>query len=134
MLNSCEQRRDEFAMNPKRRTGQIETLAQGIARIGPEFERFATLFLDALQYALQSKDKSLADLRSIQDWTVRYGISKAEGVAEVASVGGFVKQSNIIVDPNRLRSLDIQVAKVRDAVRGSNMDVGGRTVELSEFE
>ncbi len=86
------------------------------------------------QYALQSKDKSLADLRSLQDWTIRYGIAKAEGVAEVASVGGFVKQYNIIVDPNRLRSLNIPLAKVRDAVRGSNMDVGGRTVELSEFE
>ena len=86
------------------------------------------------QYALQSKDKSLADLRSLQDWTIRYGIAKAEGVAEVASVGGFVKQYNIIVDPNRLRELDIPLAKVRDAVRGSNMDVGGRSVELSEFE
>src|SRR4030081_2056093 len=86
------------------------------------------------QYALQSKDKSLADLRSLQDWTIRYGISKAEGVAEVASVGGFVKQYNIIVDPNRLRSLNIPLAKVRDVIRGSNMDVGGRTVELSEFE
>src|SRR6266540_3866855 len=86
------------------------------------------------QYALQSKDKSLADLRSLQDWTIRYGIAKAEGVAEVASVGGFVRQYNIILDPNRLRSLGIPLAKVRDAVRGSNMDVGGRTVELSEFE
>src|SRR6267154_2025565 len=86
------------------------------------------------QYALQSKDKSLADLRSLQDWTIRYGIAKAEGVAEVASVGGFVKQYNIIVDPNRLRSLNIPLAKVRDAIRGSNMDVGGRSVELSEFE
>jgi len=86
------------------------------------------------QYALQSKDESLADLRSLQDWTVRYGIAKAEGVAEVASVGGFVKQYNIVVDPNRLRSFDIPLSKVRDAVRGSNMDVGGRTVELSEFE
>jgi len=54
------------------------------------------------QYALQSRDKSLADLRSLQDWTIRYGISKAEGVAEVASVGGFVKQYNIIVDPDDL--------------------------------
>jgi len=86
------------------------------------------------QYALQSKDKSLADLRSLQDWTIRYGIAKAEGVAEVASVGGFVKQYNVVVDPNRLRSLNIPLAKVRDAIRGSNMDVGGRSVELSEFE
>ncbi|AOO82230.1 efflux RND transporter permease subunit [Bosea vaviloviae] len=86
------------------------------------------------QYALQAKDRSLADLRSLQDWNIRFGIAKAEGVAEVASVGGFVKQYNIVVDPIRLRSLDIPLSKVRDAIRGSNADVGGRTVELSEFE
>jgi Cu(I)/Ag(I) efflux system membrane protein CusA/SilA len=86
------------------------------------------------QYALQAKNMSLADLRSLQDWNVRYGIAKAEGVAEVASVGGFVKQYNVVVDPNRLRSLNIPLSKVRDVIRGSNMDVGGRTVELSEFE
>jgi copper/silver efflux system protein len=86
------------------------------------------------QYALQANNMSLADLRSLQDWSVRYGIAKAEGVAEVASVGGFVKQYNVVVDPNRLRSLNIPLSKVRDVIRGSNMDVGGRTVELSEFE
>src|SRR5882757_6833508 len=88
----------------------------------------------AYQYALQSNDMSLAELRSLQDWNVRYGISKAEGVAEVASVGGFVKQYNVVIDPGRLRSLNIPLSKVRDVIRGSNMDVGGRTVELSEFE
>src|ERR1700710_3121442 len=86
------------------------------------------------QYAIQSNNMSLADLRSLQDWNVRFGIAKAEGVAEVASVGGFVKQYNVVVDPNRLRSLAIPLSKVRDVIRGSNMDVGGRTVELSEFE
>jgi copper/silver efflux system protein len=86
------------------------------------------------QYALQSKDRTLAELRSLQDWSVRYGISKAEGVAEVASVGGFVKQYNVVVDPSRLRSFGIPLLAVRDAIRSSNMDVGGRTVELSEFE
>jgi Cu(I)/Ag(I) efflux system membrane protein CusA/SilA len=86
------------------------------------------------QYALQAKNMSLAELRSLQDWNVRFGIAKAEGVAEVASVGGFVKQYNVVVDPNRLRSLNIPLSKVRDVIRGSNMDVGGRTVELSEFE
>jgi Cu(I)/Ag(I) efflux system membrane protein CusA/SilA len=86
------------------------------------------------QYALQANNMSLAELRSLQDWNVRYGIAKAEGVAEVASVGGFVKQYNVVVDPNRLRSLSIPLSKVRDVIRGSNMDVGGRTVELSEFE
>src|SRR3989440_1797913 len=86
------------------------------------------------QYALLSKDKTLAELRSLQDWYVRYGLAKAEGVAEVASVGGFVKQYNVVIDPQRLRSFGIPLSKVRDAIRASNMDVGGRTVELSEFE
>lgn len=86
------------------------------------------------QYALMAKDRSLAELRTLQDWYVRYGLAKAEGVAEIASVGGFVKQYNIVVDPQRLRSFDIPLSKVRDAVRASNMDVGGRTIELSEFE
>jgi Cu(I)/Ag(I) efflux system membrane protein CusA/SilA len=86
------------------------------------------------QYAIQSNNMSLAELRSLQDWNIRYGIARAEGVAEVASVGGFVKQYNVVVDPNRLRSLNIPLSKVRDVIRGSNMDVGGRTVELSEFE
>jgi Cu(I)/Ag(I) efflux system membrane protein CusA/SilA len=86
------------------------------------------------QYALLAKDRTLAELRSLQDWYVRYGLSKAEGVAEVASVGGFVKQYNVVIDPQRLRSFGIPLAKVRDAIRASNIDVGGRTVELSEFE
>ncbi len=86
------------------------------------------------QYAVIAKELTLAELRSIQDWTIRYGLAKAEGVAEVASVGGFVKQYNVIVDPNRLRALGIPLSKLRDAIRASNTDVGGRTVELSEFE
>jgi Cu(I)/Ag(I) efflux system membrane protein CusA/SilA len=86
------------------------------------------------QYALIAKEQSLAELRSLQDWSLRYGLSKAEGVAEIASVGGFVKQYNVVIDPQRLRSFDIPLSKVRSAIRASNMDFGGRTVELSEFE
>ncbi|MEI9899438.1 MAG: efflux RND transporter permease subunit [Hyphomicrobium sp.] len=86
------------------------------------------------QYALQAPNKSLADLRSMQDWDIRFGLSKAEGVAEVASVGGFVKQYNVVVDPGRLRALNIPLSRIRDVVRGNNMDVGGRTLELSEHE
>ena len=86
------------------------------------------------QYAVVAKNLSLAELRSLQDWTIRYAAAKAEGVAEVASVGGFVKQYNVVVEPSRLRALNIPLSKVREVVRGSNMDVGGRTVELSEFE
>ncbi|MBM6595401.1 efflux RND transporter permease subunit [Microvirga pudoricolor] len=86
------------------------------------------------QYAVVAKEMTLAELRSLQDWVVRYAASKAEGVAEVASVGGFVKQYNVVVDPRRLRAQGISLQKLRDAIRTSNMDVGGRTVELSEFE
>ena len=86
------------------------------------------------QYAVLGKNKSLAALRSLQDWDIRFGLSKAEGVAEVASVGGFVKQYAVVVDPGRLRTLGIPLAKVRDVIRGSNMDVGGRTLELCEHE
>src|ERR1700709_1911317 len=86
------------------------------------------------QYALQANNMSLAELRSLQDWSVRYGIAKAEGVAEVASVGGFVKQYNVVIDPGRMRSLGIPLSKVREVIRQSNMDVGGRTVELAEHE
>ena len=86
------------------------------------------------QYAVLGKNKSLAELRSLQDWEIRFGLAKAEGVAEVASVGGFVKQYNIVIDPGRMRSLGIPLAKVREVIRQSNIDVGGRTVELTEHE
>lgn len=86
------------------------------------------------QYAVVAKELTLAELRSLQDWVVRFAASEAEGVAEVASVGGFVKQYSVVIDPARLRSAGLTLSDVADAVRDSNMDVGGRTVELSEFE
>jgi Cu(I)/Ag(I) efflux system membrane protein CusA/SilA len=86
------------------------------------------------QYVVRGVQKDLAELRSIQDWYVRYGVVKAEGVAEVASVGGFVKQYSVVIDPRRLQSLGISLARVREALRSSNTDVGGRTVELAETE
>ncbi len=86
------------------------------------------------EYAVVAKNMTLAELRSLQDWVVRFAASKAKGVAEVASVGGFVKQYNIVVDPLRLRAQGISLSTVRKAVRASNSDVGGRTLELSEFE
>ena len=86
------------------------------------------------EYIVRGEQKSLAELRTIQDWQVRYGIAKAEGVAEVASVGGFVKQYSVVVDPRRLQALGISLDKIRTALRASNRDVGGRTVELTETE
>ena len=86
------------------------------------------------QYVVRGAQRSLAELRTIQDWYVRYGIAKSEGVAEVASVGGFVKQYSVVIDPRRLQALGIPLAKIREVLRASNMDVGGRTVELAETE
>ena len=86
------------------------------------------------QYAITGENLSLAELRSLQDWVVRYGVSRADGVSEVASVGGFVKQYSITVDPVRMRAQGISLTEIGAAVASSNMDTGGRTVELSEFE
>src|SRR5581483_3396400 len=86
------------------------------------------------QYVVIAAKRTLAELRSTQDWQVRFAVAKAEGVAEVASVGGFVRQYSVIVDPRRLRAFDIPLGEVREAIRDSNRDVGGRVVELAETE
>jgi copper/silver efflux system protein len=76
----------------------------------------------------------LAELRSIQDWYLRYELSSVDGVSEVASVGGFVKQYQVSVDPIKLSAFGIPLQKVRMAIRRSNNDVGGRLVEMAETE
>jgi copper/silver efflux system protein len=86
------------------------------------------------QYAVLGEDRSLAELRSIQDWQIRFALAQAEGVAEVAGIGGFVKTYSVTVDPRRLQALGIPLPVVVDAIRQSNRDVGGRVVELAETE
>lgn len=88
------------------------------------------------QYALVDKsgNQSLADLRSLQDFNLRYALESVSGVAEVASVGGFVKEYQINVDPNKLASYGIPLHKVTMAVRDSNRDVGGRVLEIAGHE
>ena len=88
------------------------------------------------QYALTDKsgNQSLADLRSLQDFNLRYALEAVEGVAEVAAVGGFVKEYQINVDPNKLASYEIPLHKVTTAVRASNTDVGGRVLEVAGHE
>ncbi|MGA0594328.1 efflux RND transporter permease subunit [Enterovirga sp. CN4-39] len=111
--------------------GAARRLPSGVTpTLGPDATGVGWVY----QYVILAKERTLAELRSMQDWVVRFGVSRAEGVAEVASVGGFVKQYNVIVDPNRLRAQGVTLARLRDAIRTSNADVGGRTVELSEFE
>lgn len=106
-------------------------LPQGVSpSLGPD----ATGVGWAFMYALQSKQKNLQELRSIQDWFLKYELTSVEGVSEVASVGGFVKQYQITVDPNKLRTYNIPISKIRRAVQRSNADVGGRTLEMAETE
>ena len=106
-------------------------LPEGVApTLGPDATGVGWVY----QYAVVAKELSLAELRSLQDWVVRFAVSKSDGVSEVASVGGFVKQYSIVVDPARLKAQGVSLNDVANAVRASNTDVGGRTVELSEFE
>lgn len=86
------------------------------------------------QYALQGKQKSLDELRAIQDWYVRYQLTKAPGVAEVASVGGFVRQYSVTVDPSKLRQFGVPLTRVSDVIAQGNRDVGGRVIEMTETE
>jgi len=88
------------------------------------------------QYALVDENAKydLAQLRSLQDWYLRYQLASVEGVAEVASLGGFVKQYQVNLDPNKLSAYRIPVKAVADAIRMSNNDVGGRSIELSGTE
>lgn len=86
------------------------------------------------EYVVTGAQRTLAELRTIQDWYLRYNLTKAEGVAEVASLGGFVQQYQVVVDPQKLQAYGIPLSKVGDAIRASNRDVGGRSIELSETE
>jgi Cu(I)/Ag(I) efflux system membrane protein CusA/SilA len=99
-------------------------------QIGPDATGVGWVY----QYALVAKDKTLAELRSVQDWFLRYQLTKAQGVAEVASVGGFVQTYQVTVDPVKLRSYGIALMKVAQVIRDSNRDVGGRAVEMAETE
>jgi len=86
------------------------------------------------QYVVTAKQRTLAELRSIQDWFVRYQLTKAHGVAEVASLGGFVKTYQVTVDPRRLQAYGIPLKKVTEVIAMSNRDVGGRAIEMAETE
>ena len=86
------------------------------------------------QYVLRSDRHNLAELRSIQDWFLRYELTSVNGVSEVASIGGFVKQYQVEVDPSKLLIYDIPLNRIKTAIQRSNNDVGGRVVEMAETE
>jgi Cu(I)/Ag(I) efflux system membrane protein CusA/SilA len=106
-------------------------LPRGVsAQIGPDATGVGWVY----QYVVQAKNMTLAELRTLQDWYLRYQLTKAQGVSEVASVGGFVQQYQVVVDPAKLRAYGIALMRVAQVIRDSNRDVGGRVVELSEAE
>jgi Cu(I)/Ag(I) efflux system membrane protein CusA/SilA len=88
----------------------------------------------AFMYSINSTNRSLAELRSMQDWYLKYQLTAVEGVSEVASVGGFVKQYQVTVDPAKLRAYNLSIADVSMAVQRSNGEVGGRSIEMGEKE
>jgi Cu(I)/Ag(I) efflux system membrane protein CusA/SilA len=110
-----------------------ERLPAGVSpQIGPDATSVGWVY----QYALvdRSGKNNLQELRSLQDWTLRYALQGVEGVAEVASVGGFEKQYLIEIDPVRMKGLGVSVGQIAGAVRGANAEVGGRVIELAQHE
>jgi Cu(I)/Ag(I) efflux system membrane protein CusA/SilA len=111
----------------------LPTLPQGVkTEIGPDATALGWIF----QYVLvdTSGKHSLAEMRSAQDWYLRYHLKSVPGVAEVAPLGGFGQQYQVNVDPNRLRAYGIPISRVVEAVRGGNGDVGGRLLEFGGAE
>ncbi|MBD1400498.1 efflux RND transporter permease subunit [Pelovirga terrestris] len=106
-------------------------LPQGInPTLGPDASGVGWVY----QYALTSDRHDLQELRSLQDWFLRYELSSVEGVSEVAGLGGFVKQYQVAVDPNRLLAYNIPVTELMMAIRNANLDVGGGAIEMGETE
>ncbi|HEX6828889.1 MAG TPA: CusA/CzcA family heavy metal efflux RND transporter [Burkholderiales bacterium] len=120
------------------RSRVLESLNFAAARlprgISPSLGPDATGVGWVYQYAVVGAQYTLAELRTLQDWFIRYQLAKAPGVAEVASVGGFVKQYQVTVDPRRLQAYGIPLSTVTRVIRESNTDVGGRVVEMAETE
>jgi len=115
------------------------TLPQGVQpRLGPD----ATALGQVFWYSLEGRDENgnptgewdLNELRSIQDWTVRYALQSADGVAEVASVGGFVQEYQIDANPDAMRAFKVKLTDIFNAVKMSNVDVGARTIEINKVE
>jgi copper/silver efflux system protein len=114
-------------------SGVLPRLPEGVkTELGPDATGLGWIF----QYALvdESGKHSLAELRSYQDWVLRYYLKAVPGVAEVAPIGGFSKQYQVNVDPNRLQAYGLSIGRVAEAVRGGNSEVGGRLIEFGGTE
>ncbi len=96
-------------------------------RLGPDATGVGWVY----QYALRSDRHSLAELRTLQDWYLRFELQSVPGIAEIASVGGYVKQYQVLLDPAKLLAFGVTADAVTRAIRESNTDVGGRTIEVA---
>ncbi|MDQ8209432.1 efflux RND transporter permease subunit [Coraliomargarita sp. SDUM461003] len=115
------------------------SLPQGVSpQLGPDATALGQVFWYTLEGMSPDGEPTggwdLDELRSTQDWYVRYALQGVDGVAEVASIGGYVKEYQVDVDPDALRTYNIALHEVFDAVRGSNLDVGARTIEINSVE
>jgi Cu(I)/Ag(I) efflux system membrane protein CusA/SilA len=111
----------------------LPSLPPGVrSELGPDATALGWVF----QYALvdESGTQGLGELRAYQDWYLRYNLKSVAGVAEVASFGGFGKQYQVNVDPNRLQAFGIPIGKVAEAVRAGNTETGGRLIEIGGAE
>lgn len=134
----------EFYWSRSRVLEKLASLPAGTLPVGvqPNLGPDATALGQVYWYTLEGCDPSgeptggwgLDELRSVQDWQVRYALLAAEGVSEVASVGGFVREYQVDVDPDALRAHGVSLTEVVAAVRGSNLDVGARTIEINKVE
>ncbi len=134
----------EFYWSRSRVLEKLNSLPSGLLPEGvqPALGPDATALGQVYWYTLEGRDPNgepaggwdLHELRSVQDWYVRYSLLSAEGVSEVASVGGFVQEYQIDVDPNALRAFNVTLEEVFNAVRMSNVDVGARTIEVNKVE
>jgi Cu(I)/Ag(I) efflux system membrane protein CusA/SilA len=111
-------------------TVQAQLPSGVVPSLGPDGTGVGHIFW----YTVEGKGYDLGALRAVQDWYIRYKLSSVDGVAEVASIGGFVKQYQVNVNPNDLRAYNLTVADVVNAVQKSNNEVGGKILEISDAE
>ena len=134
----------DFYWSRSRVLEKLSSLPQGMLPDGvsPALGPDATALGQIFWYTLEGRDPddnptggwNLDEIRSVQDWYVRYALQGADGVAEVASIGGFVKEYQIDINPDALRAYDVSLAQIINAVRNSNLDVGARTIEVNRVE
>ncbi len=114
--------------------GQISgSLPEGVSpQLGPDATGVGWIY----QYALidRTGNHDLAQLRTLQDWFLKYELQAVDGVSEVATIGGMVKQYQVVVDPNKLRAYDITLAQLRNAIQAANRETGGSVIEMGEAE